>query len=207
MVLTGFNRRFAPGVAAMREAAAQRTSPLLVSYRMNAGHIPGTHWVHGPEGGGRNIGEACHIYDLFVSLTDADVVDISARAIAPSSEHWKAQDNFVADVTFADGSLCSLIYTSMGSKDYPKERMDIFASGSVLSLDDYKSVTAKGVAVSWSSPAADKGHMAMLKAFGEGLKTGQWPISLEDQLKATRISLRVEQSINPAADWVDRPIV
>ena len=33
---------------------------------MNAGYIPMDHWVHGDEGGGRNLGEACHIYDLFI---------------------------------------------------------------------------------------------------------------------------------------------
>ena len=32
---------------------------------MNAGYVPLDHWVHGPEGGGRNIGEACHVYDVF----------------------------------------------------------------------------------------------------------------------------------------------
>lgn len=206
LLLTGFNRRFAPGVKAIREALRQKTSPLIVSYRMNAGHIPGSHWVHGPEGGGRNIGEACHIYDLFVSLTGGEVVDITANAIRPSSDHWRAQDNFVANVTFADGSVCSLIYTALGAKDYPKERMDVFGNGAVLTLEDYKSVTAKGTTASWSATATDKGHMAMLKAFGEGLRTGEWPISLEEQLKATRISHRVEQLINPAADWVDRPI-
>ena len=42
---------------------------MLVNYRMNAGYIPLDAWQQGAEGGGRNLGEACHIYDLFVFLT------------------------------------------------------------------------------------------------------------------------------------------
>src|SRR5687767_13712642 len=60
MLLTGFNRRFSPAIRLARKALAERKSPLIANYRMNAGYIPRENWVHGPEGGGRNIGEACH---------------------------------------------------------------------------------------------------------------------------------------------------
>ena len=48
---------------------------------MNAGFIPLDHWVHSQEGGGRNLGEACHIYDLFTHLADSKVTAISAHAV------------------------------------------------------------------------------------------------------------------------------
>ena len=70
LLMTGFNRRFSPAAARLRELLAGRTSPLVANYRMNAGYIPLDHWVHGPEGGGRNIGEACHVYDLFDFLVE-----------------------------------------------------------------------------------------------------------------------------------------
>ena len=65
----------------MGELLADRTSPLVANYRMNAGYIPLDHWVHGPEGGGRNIGEACHVYDLFDFLTGAEETSVQAQAI------------------------------------------------------------------------------------------------------------------------------
>lgn len=208
VVLTGFNRRFAPGVSAIRQALGSSTSPNIISYRMNAGYIPLDHWVHGPEGGGRNIGEACHIYDLFVSFAGSQVVSISASAINPSSGHWSASDNFAATVSFADGSVCTLIYTALGAKDYPKERMDVFGTGMVLSLDDYKAVSIHGSrAKGWSGASADKGHMTMLRQFGEDLREGRWTIPLEEQLAATRISHRVEALVNPSAAWADAAIV
>jgi predicted dehydrogenase len=204
VLLTGFNRRFAPGVASIRDALARRTSPLIANYRMNAGHIPLDHWVHGPEGGGRNIGEACHVYDLFVSLTGARPTMVQAQSIAPGSAHWARNDNFVATVGFTDGSVCTLTYTALGAKDHPKERMDIYAGGMVLSLDDYKSTAVSGAKLrTWSAPAADKGHKAMLAAFAASLDSGVWAVSLEEQLAAMRISLEVERMINPSAAWAD----
>ncbi len=203
MLLTGFNRRFAPALAEARKALKNRAAPLIVSYRMNAGRLPLDHWTQGPEGGGRNIGEACHIYDLFLSLTDARPVQVTAQAVGVERGHWQAQDNFAATIRFDDGSLAELIYTALGAAEHPKEQMEIFAGGTVLSLNDYKSLSSAGAArASWSG-ATDKGHFSMLKAFAAGLRTGAWPISLADQLAATRMSFAVEAQINPAAEWAD----
>ena len=84
--MTGFNRRFSPAVAVVQEALAGRATPLIATYQMNAGYIPRDHWVHGREGGGRNIGEACHVYDLFDTLTSdsrtANSRRINSRTIA-----------------------------------------------------------------------------------------------------------------------------
>jgi predicted dehydrogenase len=204
ILLTGFNRRFAPCVARIRQALADRASPLIVDYRMNAGHIPVDHWVHGVEGGGRNIGEACHIYDLFLSLAGSEATSVTATAIRPQSAHWSASDNFTATVSFADGSICTLTYTALGARGYPKERMEVFASGMVLSLDDYRSATIVGASMPGWSGATDKGHFDMLRQLAAGVAAGQWPITLADQLAATRLSLAVETIINPAAAWVDR---
>ena len=82
VLLCGFNRRFSPFMAPLVQGVKDRSNPLIANYRMNAGHIPPDHWVHGPEGGGRNIGEACHIYDLFTFLTGAKVKSVSVQALA-----------------------------------------------------------------------------------------------------------------------------
>ncbi len=48
----------------------------MMNYRVNAGCLSAETWVHGAEGGGRNIGEACHFYDLFVMLTGAKATSV-----------------------------------------------------------------------------------------------------------------------------------
>ena len=121
LLMTGFNRRFSPAIARARELLAGRTTPIVADYRMNAGYIPLDHWVHGPEGGGRNIGEACHVYDVFDSLVGgAEVEAVSAQSIRPDGTRLAANDNFVATIRYADGSVCTLTYTALGHRDHPK---------------------------------------------------------------------------------------
>ncbi len=199
VLLTGFNRRFSPFARRAKELIKNRTNPMIINYRMNAGHIPFDHWLQTEEGGGRNLGEACHIYDLFTYFTDSKMVSIQARSLAPKTDHYSSQDNFAATVGFEDGSIATLTYTALGSNDFPKEQMEIFSDGNVLMLDDYKQLrihgsSAKGV----TSKLTDKGHKNELEMFAETLeKGGEWPIPLWQQLQATEIALQVEQLIQP----------
>jgi predicted dehydrogenase/threonine dehydrogenase-like Zn-dependent dehydrogenase len=199
VLMVGYNRRFSPAAAAIRRAFATRSSPMIVNYRMNAGYIPREHWVHGPEGGGRNLGEACHIYDLFNALVgNCDVVDVTARPIASADPQWGANDNFVATIAYRDGSLCTLTYTALGAKTYPKERCEVFCDGKVASLDDYKSVEFSGTsAKGWRASSADKGHSAELQSLARSLRgrAAGWPIGLEDLLTTSRTAFAVEEQI------------
>ncbi|MGH8139431.1 MAG: bi-domain-containing oxidoreductase [Steroidobacteraceae bacterium] len=197
LLMTGFNRRFSPPMVLARGMLAARSAPLIVNYRMNAGHLPATHWAHGPEGGGRNIGEACHIYDLFQFLTGSTWTGVQAACIGARSQHYRSDDNFVATARYADGSVCTLTYTALGGKSYPKERMEVFCDGMVISLDDYKSLAISGrAAAGWNAKAPAKGQFEELEAFTRALHAGAaWPISLEDQLAATRLSFAVQNSL------------
>jgi predicted dehydrogenase/threonine dehydrogenase-like Zn-dependent dehydrogenase len=197
LLMTGFNRRFSPAIRMIREALARRTTPLMVNYRMNAGYIPREHWVHSEEGGGRNLGEACHIYDLFNALTGADPVSVSAQAIVSDSRQWGKNDNFIATVSYSDGSVCSLVYTALGHKSFAKETMEIFADGKVITLNDYKSATVTGSKQkTWKSMTQEKGQREELSALAEALHLGNsWPVSLKEQIQATRIAFEVEEQI------------
>jgi predicted dehydrogenase len=200
VLMTGFNRRFAPSVQRIREILRGRTTPLVIDYQMNAGYIPLNNWVHGPEGGGRNIGEACHIYDLFGSLTGSEHTNIVARSIRPNSKQWAKNDNFVATITYGDGSLCVLTYTAMGHKAHPKERMTIFGDSKVITLDEYRVVGVTGERKPWRSLMIDKGHVGELEAFARCLiDGGSWPIPLEEQLRAMRVAFAVERQLSTNA--------
>jgi predicted dehydrogenase/threonine dehydrogenase-like Zn-dependent dehydrogenase len=197
LLMTGFNRRFSPAAEHARAALAGRATPLVADYRMNAGHIPLDHWVHGPEGGGRNIGEACHIYDLFDFLVDgAAVRQVTAQSIGPTSDRLARNDNFTATISYDDGSLCTLTYTALGNADHPKERMDVFSDNTVVALDDYKSLAVTGRGDGWRGVTQNKGHEEELAALAKSLRDGgPWPIPLEEQLRAMRIAFAVEEAI------------
>jgi predicted dehydrogenase/threonine dehydrogenase-like Zn-dependent dehydrogenase len=192
ILLTGFNRRFSPHLRRVQELVAGRTGPLMVSYRMNAGYVPLDAWVHGAEGGGRNLGEACHVYDVFGYLTGARVVAVHAAAARPATRHYSSRDNFVATVSYDDGSVCTLTYTALGSREHPKERMDVYVDGKVISLDDYRTVSVVGGGAGLATRRTEKGQLEELRAFREGVRSGSWPIPLWQQIQATEVAFRVE---------------
>lgn len=197
LLLTGFNRRHSRCAREIAKHTAKRIAPLIINYRMNAGYIPLDHWVHTEEGAGRNIGEACHIYDLFNFLTGAKAVEVSANSISPAGGCYSSKDNFVATVSYDDGSIATLTYTALGAKDYPKEVMDVYFDGKMISLSDYKSLTGYGVKIAdVSSRVSDKGQLEELEAFGKAIKEGTAsPIPLWQQLQAMRIAFAVEEAI------------
>lgn len=197
LLLTGFNRRHSRYLQEIAKHTTARQNPMIIHYTMNAGYIPLDHWVHTEEGAGRNIGEACHIYDVFNFLTGAKAVSVSASSIQPSGAYYSAKDNFVATITYVDGSVANLIYTAVGSKDYPKETMEIFFDGKIITLDDYRSMKGYGVKLaSIETKGSEKGQLEELEAFGKAIKEGhEAPISLWQQMQAMQIAFAVEAQI------------
>ena len=57
-----------------------------MAYRVNAGAVAPTSWVVDPvQGGGRLIGEVCHMLDLLVDLAGAPVTSVFAQPTASAS--------------------------------------------------------------------------------------------------------------------------
>lgn len=197
LVLTGFNRRHSRYMQEIAKHTAKRQNPLVIHYTMNAGYIPLDHWVHTEEGGGRNIGEACHIYDVFNFLTGAKAIRVNAESIQPGNGYYSAKDNFVATVTYEDGSVANLIYVANGSKDYPKETMQVFFDGKTITMNDYKSMKGYGVSLAQiETKGSEKGQLEEIEAFGTAIQKGdEAPIPLWQQLQAMRIAYAVEAQI------------
>jgi predicted dehydrogenase len=196
VLVTGYNRRFSPYARRMATLLDNRSNPFILNYRMNAAYVPSEHWVHGPEGGGRNLGEACHIYDLMTYLTGAKVLSVAAHSITPRSKHYGRTDNFVCTVAFADGSVTSLTYTAMGNRERAKESADLYFDGKIITLLDYQSLAAYGVkGRSLTTSAQQKGFTEELTAFADAINTGTWPIPWWQQKQAVEIALRVEDQL------------
>ena len=195
VLLTGFNRRFSRYARRTKEWVETRSNPMVINYKMNAGYIPFDHWVHTGEGGGRNRGEACHIYDLFTYLTGSRVMSVQAQAITPATGYYGRTDNFVVLLKFEDGTVATLTYTALGARDYPKETMEIFVDGKVIVMDDYKRLTLHGGrARGLASRMPEKGQKEELEAFHRCIQEGgDWPIPLWQQLQATTTAIEVEK--------------
>ena len=195
--MVGFNRRFSPYAKRAKEVVKDRLNPMIINYRMNAGFIPKEHWVHTQEGGGRNIGEACHIYDLFNFFTDSETESVTAHAIDPKTQQYARNDNFIVTVKYKDGSVCNLVYTALGAKEVPKEQMEIYVDGKIIRLDDYKKLDVFGTRTKGlETKTSQKGHLEELAAFAKSIKEKDgYPIALWQLIQATQISFEVEKSI------------
>jgi predicted dehydrogenase len=201
-LLTGFNRRFSKYAQAIQKVVKDRTHPMILNYRMNAGYLPPDHWTQGEEGGGRNLGEACHIYDLFTFLTGSRAVKVEAQSIKPSGGYYGSNDNFVAVISFEDGSVGTLTYTALGSREHPKEQMEVYFDGKVVTLVDYKRLEGAGIRVpALAGKVPDKGQKEELEAFAQAIqKGGEWPIPLWQQVQAMEIAFRVEKILGQSRE-------
>ncbi len=48
------------------------------------------------------------------------------------------------NLTFEDGSIGTVHYFANGSRAFPKERLEVFADGRVLQLDNFRTLTVFG---------------------------------------------------------------
>jgi len=177
LLMVGFNRRFAPLAIRLAEFLRDRQEPLAMHYRVNAGFLPLTHWLHDPEeGGGRIIGEGCHFVDFLSFLAGAAPVSVSAQALPDLSRY--REDNIILTFTFPDGSVGTLAYLANGDKSFPKERLEVFCNGRVAVLDDFRSlemVRSGKRTVLRSRMRQDKGHQAEWEAFAAAILAGGPP--------------------------------
>ena len=196
-VLVGFNRRFAPMAVALKNHFAG-VHPLSVHYRVNAGTIPAEHWVSDPAEGGRIIGEGCHFLDFFAFLTDSVPASVDRIAVDRSSP-----DDVQLLLTYADGSVCHLTYTTTGAKFTSKERVEVFGGGRSGILDDFRSLQldtgSKRVINQRSWFSQDKGHANEISRFIEAVKLRQpMPISLESLVETTEASFAAKSPDSPS---------
>jgi len=192
----GFNRRFSPAASKAKDLVKYRINPMVIVYRVNAGYIPLDHWIQGEEGAGRIIGEACHMFDLFNYFTEAAIETIDASSISPKTEHVSPRDNFIANIKYSDGSLCSLVYSSLGSSDVPKEYIEIHFDSKTLIINDFKELMIYGMKKDGWKGVQNKGHFDELNKFGKYLleKEGDF-IPLNELATATMVSFIVDELV------------
>jgi len=192
VLMVGFNRRFSSLSREIKNHTDRRINPLFIHYRMNAGYIPGDHWVH--ENGGRIVGEACHIVDLMTFLINHSLKSVSFEFLDPSTGKMRSSDNKSIILKYSDGSIATIEYFAVGSRQFPKEYMEVHFDEKTIVLDDYKSLRGYGCNVrEINSSKGDKGHLQELRELYFSI-TGQnpdWPIAAERMIETTRATLMI----------------
>ncbi len=192
-LMVGFNRRFAPHVQKVKALLTGTREPKAFIMTVNAGAIPPSHWTQDPAvGGGRLVGEACHFIDLLRHLAGSAIADCGTTPMA-----GPVADTAAVHLKFVDGSIGSIHYLANGSKAFPKERLEVFAAGRVLQLDNFRKLSGFG----WPGFTRmnlwrqDKGQKACAAAFIDAVtRAGRAPIPLEEVLEVSRVAIEVAGS-------------
>jgi predicted dehydrogenase/threonine dehydrogenase-like Zn-dependent dehydrogenase len=195
-LMVGFNRRFAP----LTERLLQELhgiGQLALLVRVNAGPLPADHWLHDPElGGGRLLGEGCHFIDLLSHVAQARVTSVHSVASPIADRSLECSDNFVASLSFAGGSVGTLLYSGAGDPRLPKERLEAFGGDVAAVLDDFRRlVLFRGGKRTLVKSKQDKGHSAEIARFVAAVRGVAEAPAPEGYFASTRATLALAESL------------
>jgi len=199
LLTVGFNRRYALMAVKLRDFFNSRTEPMSIHYRVNAGYLPPTHWLHDPQqGGGRIIGEGCHFIDFLTYLTGSTPLSVTGTALEDIGKY--KHDNVVLTFKYNDGSVGTVTYLANGNKNYPKEQVEVFCGGKIGLLNDFRSldlVTESKKQTFRSRLRQDKGHAAAWVEFVNAVSHGNNPpIPYAQLISTTRASFAAVEAIH-----------
>ncbi|QIL85372.1 zinc-binding dehydrogenase [Vibrio sp. HDW18] len=198
-LMVGFNRRFSPQVQKMKALLSPVKEPKSFMMTMNAGAIPADHWTQDNEvGGGRIIGEACHFIDLMRYLADSEIVSVQCRRMGDVSGVDITEDKAAIILGFADGSFGTIHYLANGAANFPKERVEVFAAGRVLQLDNFRKLKGFG----WPGFSKmnlwkqDKGQTDCAAAFLSAIESGkESPIPARELFEVARVTIEIAEQL------------
>ena len=192
----GFNRRYAPFYRELKRSLSGRTGPAVINCRVSSPGISGSYWMADPSIGGAIIGEAVHFVDLMYWLLEAEPTHVSAYCLPTGMTEPIGENNLVASLRFADGSIASLNYSTIGSGKAGGESIEVFANGITSAVHDFKRFkTVSTVPRKRSTLWAYKGYEAQLRAFFDSLNRGEAPeITVRDGARATLVCLEMLRS-------------
>ena len=187
-LMVGFNRRFSPSAVEIKKKFINCKTPLMILYRVNAGQIPEDHWIQDVDvGGGRIIGEVCHFVDLLQFITDSKPTKVYASSIKGGGNVIN-EDNINIVIDFENGSSGNIIYTSLGSKSFAKEYVEIFGGRSVKTINNFK--------IGKFGMSQDKGYKNEFVEFIKAIKNGESsPIPIESIYYTTLTTFKIKESL------------
>ena len=202
LLTVGFNRRFSPHVVKAKELIGNGEQPISMVITINAGFIPSDSWVQDlKQGGGRIIGEACHFFDLAVFLCNSLItrVCMSGLGIDPKMD----TDNASILLNFANGSTAVVNYFANGSQKYPKERIEVHASGKSMVIDNFRTTRGYGFKeFKKLNTRLDKGHDKQFDLLVSRMKeSGDALIPFDQIVNTSKASFSALKSLSNSS-WI-----
>lgn len=197
----GYNRGMAPMITKARGLIADDPHKKMIYHRIQA-NFPAEHWTHQAEiGGGRFVGEGCHIFDLICELVGAKPVEVyAAGGTFLDPEKVKIPDSAIVTLTFADGSVGTTLIASAGCGDFAKEATEIYCNNKAIYISNFSHMEAYGFEgqkkTTLDFASVDKGHAVEIDQFADSVLNGtESPNGLEKASRSAVISYKVIESI------------
>lgn len=201
-ITVGFNRRFSPFIQDAKKQLGNTNHPIHVVATMNAGFIPADHWTQDQQaGGGRIIGEACHLIDLITFLAGSKVERVVMNALGPDAT--AGTDNASILLQYKNGANGVVNYFSNGNKAYSKERIEIYAQGKNMIIDNFRRAKYYGYKSAGMKKNQDKGHFEQFSRFLTHLKSDRPAIiPFEEIINTSRVAIAAVESLKKGT-WID----
>lgn len=198
LLMVGFNRRYSELGMKLRDFFKSRSQPMVAVYRVNAESIPHDHWIYDPsEGGGRIITECCHFIDFLQYVIGSSPKEVFAKKIETAVNSPEDSENVSITISFEDGSVGTVLYTTHGDSSVSKEHAEFFADGMVGTITDFKLLelvkAGKKTKIS-RKLTTEKGHKSELEVFFESIKYAE-NVKIESNIKTTLATLIAVESI------------
>lgn len=197
----GYNRGMAPMVTKARDLLAGNPNKKMIYHRIQA-LFPVDHWTHVREiGGGRFVGEGCHIFDLICEIIGKEPVTVYASGgTFLDPEKVKIPDSAIITITFEDGSVATTLINSAGCGDFPKESTEIYCDKKAIYISDFTHMEYYGFEGHKKTVleynAVDKGHAIELDRLADAIiNDTQSPNDLDQAARAAIISYKVDESV------------
>lgn len=199
LIAVGYGRSFSPYIAKIKKTIEKRRTPLIIYYRLNTIALTPSQRLDPEWSVGKIIAQASHVIDLFCTLVESVPLSISVESIKPINTNSFPSDNFIANISFVDGSIVSLLLTSNGSIDSGTERMEIIFDNGTIICEDFLELRSYGLAqqLNYSSRINDYGYQELFTNFFEGLNKvpAQLPINYSKMLLVEKITLIIDELV------------
>jgi len=197
---TGFDRNQSPLMRRLRQIIARTGRPCIMFARMQTDYPEERHWLlDESEGGGKVVGEACHLFDLLCELAGADPIRVSGEGgIFTRTMRLTVPDSAAIVLGFASGSVGCVVTSSVGNRRLHKERLEVFCNGTAIVADRFKRMRiyeAGGVSL-FAEPAGFDRKAELIRRLADALLDGApLPNGVVQAYRAAVVAFKAHRAI------------
>lgn len=196
-VMTGFKMRYYPAVAKVKQFIP---SPVITVAQMMDSRWPDDFWANDPvKGGGNVLSQGCHTMDLVYYLNESEPVRIYAEGGNFTHRNINIIDNIAATITFANGSIASVVQGDSGQTPFVSKFSFQVMNGTKTAHLHNRLKTATmfdGTNTFKHEDPEEYGFLEENRDFIRALQRNEDPpITHRDGLRATLLILRAFESI------------